>query len=89
MTKDDIELTKEAIDFYNLNHFKGDKTKKQLIKVKSKLDKLNKVKNNIALGDVSNQRELLLAYDNYLFNDGEDYEVIPPRLKVYLDKSKL
>jgi len=41
MTQKDIELIINAIDFYNLNHFKGKETKKQLNKAKAKVQALN------------------------------------------------
>lgn len=41
MNKEEIELVCEAIDFYNLNHFKGEKTKKQLVSVKKRLQDIN------------------------------------------------
>ena len=37
MTKEDTDLIGEAIDFYNLNHFKGKETKKRLVKLKKEL----------------------------------------------------
>lgn len=41
MTKEDIELIEEAIDFYNLNHFKGNGTKNRLVSLKTELKALN------------------------------------------------
>lgn len=41
MTQKDTELIIDAIDFYNLNHFRGKETKKQLNKAKAKLEALN------------------------------------------------
>lgn len=41
MTQKDIELIIDAIDFYNLNHLRGKKTKKQLNKAKAKVQALN------------------------------------------------
>ena len=40
MTKEETDLIGEAIDFYNLNHFKGGKTKKQLVKLKKRIKAL-------------------------------------------------
>jgi hypothetical protein len=40
MTKEETDLIGEAIDFYNLNHFKGEKTKKQLVKLKKRIEAL-------------------------------------------------
>ena len=40
MTKEDTDLIGEAIDFYNLNHFKGKETKKRLVKLKKELQAL-------------------------------------------------
>tara|TARA_R110000772_G_scaffold83493_5_gene176609 strand:- start:1112 stop:1336 length:225 start_codon:yes stop_codon:yes gene_type:complete len=40
MTKEETDLIGEAIDFYNLNHFKGGKTKKQLVKLKKQIKAL-------------------------------------------------
>jgi hypothetical protein len=37
MKKEDTDLIGEAIDFYNLNHFKGKETKKRLVKLKDEL----------------------------------------------------
>lgn len=41
MTQKDTELIIDAIDFYNLNHLRGKETKKQLNKIKSKVQALN------------------------------------------------
>lgn len=41
MTKEETDLIGEAIDFYNLNHFKGEKTKKQLVGLKKRIKALN------------------------------------------------
>ena len=40
MKKEDTDLIGEAIDFYNLNHFKGKETKKRLVKLKKELQAL-------------------------------------------------
>ena len=62
MTKEETDLIGEAIDFYNLNHFKGEKTKRQLVKLKKRIKALN-------IPDVSQHRELLLAYAELIQKD--------------------
>ena len=40
MTKEDTDLIGDAIDFYNLNHFKGKDTKKRLVTLKKEIKAL-------------------------------------------------
>ena len=54
MTKEDTDLIGDAIDFYNLNHFKGKDTKKRLVTLKKEIKALT-------IPVVSQQRELLIA----------------------------
>ena len=83
MTKEETDLIGEAIDFYNLNHFKGKETKKQLVKLKKRIKALT-------IRIVSNRRELLNSFIEWATENkvveqhGTNKEIVDNYLKTIL-----
>lgn len=80
MTKVEADLIGEAIDFYNLNHFKGKETIKELVKLKKRIKALT-------IPIVSNHRELLIGFEALNFGGLTKFnkKAITRRVDKYLD----
>ena len=77
MTKEDTDLIGDAIDFYNLNHFKGKDTKKRLVTLKKEIKALT-------IPVVSQQRELLIDFlDDVLMCQDEGASIVD--IEKYVD----